>query len=143
MASSQDPTDPIRKMAVGFPATVQGSSCNQSSFKTAKGAFLFIGPGPKGKGFKAMFKLGASMAQAKKLAAKEPDRFEVGSTSWVTTRFTSEQPLPRSIWEKWLKESYAMTGASGTQKKKAAEKTVKKAAKKVTRKAAKKAGKRG
>lgn len=115
MAASSDPTDAIRRRAVLFPGVAKGTSCNQSSFKAGKGTFLFIGPGPKGQGYKAMFKLKASMAQAKQLAADQPSRFEVGSTGWVTARFTAEQPLPRRIWEKWLSESYETT-CGGSEK---------------------------
>lgn len=80
MDQTTDPTLTIREKAVAFPAVDKGTSCNQSSFKTGKRAFLFIGPGPKGKGFKAMFKLKRSMPQAEKLSAQLPDRFEIGST---------------------------------------------------------------
>jgi hypothetical protein len=109
MASSSDPTDAIRKEAVTFPGVAKGTSCNQSSFKAGKGTFLFIGPGPRGQGYKAMFKLKDSLAQARQLAADQPSRFEVGSTGWVTARFTNEQPLPRRIWATWLTESYELT----------------------------------
>jgi hypothetical protein len=117
MTSASDPTDEIRKKAVAFPDVAKGSSCNQSSFKTGRGAFLYVGPGAKGQGFKAMFKLKRSMPQATKLATKHPDRFEVGSNGWVTTRFTAEEPLPRSIWEAWLEESYELTSTSKAKKK--------------------------
>ena len=40
-----------------------------------------------------MFKLDRSMNHARELATSSPDRFEVGSTGWVTTRFTAEEPL--------------------------------------------------
>lgn len=109
MARAKDPTDAIRRQAAAFPEVAKGTSCTQSSFKAGKGTFLFIGPGAKGKGFKAMFKLKASMPQALKLAAETPDRFEVGSTGWVTARFTAEEPLPKRIWGKWLAESYDLT----------------------------------
>ena len=118
MARPQDPTEPIRKKAASFPTVAEGTSCNQTSFKTLKGSFLFVGPGAKGKGFKAMFKLSESLSQAKDLATKEPDRFEVGSNGWITTRFTLEKPLPKSIWEAWLKESYEMACNSGAKRKK-------------------------
>jgi hypothetical protein len=117
MAKASDPTDPIRKKAVTFPTVAKGTACNQSSFKAGKGTFLFIGPGAKGQGFKAMFKLKRSMAHATKLALRDPEHFEVGSTGWVTTRFTAEKPLPRSIWEPWLQESYELTCAPKAGKK--------------------------
>jgi len=113
MIQSQDPTAAIREAAAGLPEVDKGTSCNQSSFKAGKGSFLFIGPGPKGKGYKAMFKLKASMGQALRLAAAEPKRFEVGKTGWVTARFTAEDPLPREIWGTWLNESYELTVGSG------------------------------
>ena len=109
MAKSSDPTDAIRSQAVTLPGVAKGTSCTQSAFKAGKGTFLFIGPGPKGQGFKAMFKLKASMPQALKLSAEDPKRFEVGSTGWVTARFTAEEPLPKRIWGKWLEESYEVT----------------------------------
>ena len=118
MAASKDPTHAIRRQAMTFPGVGQGAACNQSAFKAGKGTFLFIGPGPKGVGFKAMFKLDASMAQAKKLAAQHPKRFEVGKTGWVTARFTAEEPLPKPIWTKWLAESYDVTCGAGKATKK-------------------------
>ena len=66
-----------------------------------------------------MFKLSASMQQALKLAAEDPERFEVGSTGWVTARFTAEEPLPKRIWGKWLAESYDVTCGTDQKPKKA------------------------
>ena len=126
MARSIDPTEPIREKAASFPEVAKGTSCNQSSFKAGKGSFLFIGPGAKGVGFKAMFKLEHSMSQARKLATKEPDRFEVGSTGWVTTRFTAEKPLTKSVWEKWLQESYDICCGSNKETKAVKKKSAKK-----------------
>lgn len=128
MARSVDPTEPIREKAASFPKVAKGTSCNQSSFKTGKRSFLFIGPGAKGVGFKAMFKLEHSMSQAVLLASKAPDRFEIGSTGWVTTRFTAEKPLPRPIWEKWLQESYDICCGSSKDGKAVKKKSAKKKA---------------
>ena len=119
MAKSPDPTDAIRRQAVTFSGVAKGTSCTQSAFKAGKGTFLFIGPGPKGQGFKAMFKLKASIPQAQRLAAEDPKRLEVGSTGWVTARFTAEEPLPKRIWGKWLAESYDLTCGAGRKAKKA------------------------
>jgi len=146
MARARDPGEPIRKKAATYPDVIHGTACNQDSFKVGRGSFLFVGPGAKGKGCKAMFKLDRSMPRARKLAAEDPDRFQVGSTGWVTTRFTTENPLPKSIWEKWLRESYELTRGSGTGggKKTAKKKTAKKkSAGKKTAKTRKAGGKSG
>lgn len=112
MSAGFDPTEAIRDKAATFPSVAPGTSCTQTSFKVDKRAFLYIGPGAKGRGFKAMFKLKASMPQAEELASSRPDRFEVGSTGWVTARFTSDDPLPEALWESWLRESYEMAGGT-------------------------------
>src|SRR5210317_951715 len=106
MTTLQDPIDAIAQQALGFPGVTTGTSCSQSAFKVGKGTFLFIGPGPKGIGFKAMFKLEASMPQARELAKQKPKQYEVGSTGWVTARFTAEDPMPVQLWETCLSESY-------------------------------------
>lgn len=106
MSADSDPTEAIRNKAAAFPKVAPGTSCNQTGFKVGKRAFLYIGPGRKGQGFKAMLKLDASMSEAKQLASAHPDRFEVGSTGWVTARFSAEEPLAQETWEKWLDESY-------------------------------------
>lgn len=111
MKAGSDPTEAIRVVAAAFPGVEPGTSCNQTAFKAGKGTFLFIGPGAKGQGWKAMFKLRESLDAARRLAAAEPGRFEVGSTGWVTARFTAEAPLPQAVWEPWLRESHAVTCA--------------------------------
>lgn len=136
MAHNSDPTESIRKEATKLPGVVTGTSCNQTSFKVGKKSFLFLGPGAKGVGFKAMFKLSDSLPQARELEKKDPDRYGAGATGWVSVRFTAEKPLAKTIWSKWLKESFAEAGggqAPVQRKKKAAKK---KAAKKSTRKRA-------
>ena len=85
---------------------MEAASCNQASFKVGKQSFFFVGPGAKGVGYKAMFKLDESKAEAEQLAKEHPDRFGVGKSAWVTARFSAEQPLPPKIWRRWLKESH-------------------------------------
>ena len=106
MAVSDDPCEVIRAAAREFDDCVEGESCTQTSFKRGKKAFLYVGP--QRDQFKAMFKLEASMADAERLAADDPDTVQVGSTSWVTIRFSAEKPPPKRLWKKWLKESYML-----------------------------------
>lgn len=112
MSVDHDPTEDIRNRAAAYPIVAAGTSCNQSAFKVGTKAFLYIGPGKKGVGFKAMFKLDESLPRARELAGEYPGRFEVGSTAWVTTRFTAEEPLPETVWGPWLDESYALAGGT-------------------------------
>ncbi len=120
-ASKKDPTEPIRLKASRYPAVDEGTACMQSSFKTGKRAFLYIGM--QGARYKAMFKLQKYMSEAIQLAENEPDRFEVGSTAWVTARFTADKPMPKKLWEKWLDESCELSMASGTRQKSARKKS--------------------
>jgi len=136
----KDPTDPIRIKASRYPGVDEGTACTQSSFKAGKGSFLFIGM--QGGRYKAMFKLQKSAPEAARLADRDPDCYEVGSSGWVVARFTAEKPIPKKLWEKWLDESYSISVASGSGKKPAGKKTAeKKAAKEMVarRKTVKKA----
>ncbi len=118
--TEQDPTEPIRLKASSYPEVDEGTACTQSSFKTGKKAFLFVGM--QGGRYKAMFKLKESIPEATELAEQEPDRYQVGKPPWVTARFTAEEPMPQELWEKWLDESYELSrpAAKTTSKKRAA-----------------------
>ena len=120
MPAAKDPTEALKKAAAALPNVAEGTSCNQSSYKAGTKAFLYVGPGAKGVGYKAMFKLDVSVAEAKDLAKSEPERFELGVGNWVTTRFSAEDPLPKKIWSRWLKESYAAATKGGGARKKTA-----------------------
>ena len=103
----QDPTEPIRLKAGQYSGVDEGTACTQSSFKTGKKAFLYVGE--QGGRFKAMFKLQDSIAEAAELAAQEPNCYEVGKFGWVTARFSAKAPMPKSLWERWLDESYQLS----------------------------------
>ncbi len=114
--NDKDPTEPIRLKASRYPQVDEGTACTQSSFKTGGKAFLYIGE--QGGRYKAMFKLKDSIPEASKLAKKDPDDYQLGSTAWVTARFTAAKPMPKRLWEKWLDESYALSAPGGAGKKK-------------------------
>ena len=109
MAKEKDPTKALKEAAAALPEVVEGMSCNQTSFKVGKKAILYVGPGAKGVGYKAMFSLGELKEEAEKLAEKEPERFGVGTGNWVTCWFSVEKPLPKKIWGRWLKDAYGAT----------------------------------
>ncbi len=131
-ARKKDPTEPMRLKASRYPRVDEGTACTQSSFKVGKKSFFFVGM--QGGRYKAMFKLQESMPEARELAKKDPDLYQAqeGSSGWVTARFTSEKPMPKRLWQKWLDESYALSTSSSTGKKKTAKKKTskKKSAKK-------------
>ena len=81
MTGNKNPIDDIIRQAEKMPHVIKGTSCNQTSFKVGNSAFLFVGPGPKGVGYKAMFKLEKSKQKATELSQKSPDQYEVGTTS--------------------------------------------------------------
>ena len=112
MPASNDPTRDLKAAAASLQDVVEGTSCSQTSYKVGKKAFLYVGPGPKGIGFKAMFKLDASMEAVSDMAKNDPGRIEIGVGNWVTARFTSEEPLPTKVWSRWLKESYALAAGN-------------------------------
>ena len=131
-----DPTAAICERAAAFPLVDEGTACTQTSFKACGQGFLYIGP--QGGRYKAMFKLAASRAEAEQLAIERPDDFQVGSTAWVTARFSADKPLPKRLWQRWLNESYTLaTGGKSPagRKKKAGRKATSKTA--VPKKAAK------
>ncbi len=120
MPGARDPTKALGEAARTLPNVIEGTSCNQASFKAGKKALLYFGPGPKGARYKAMFKLEVSLEEAKGLAKSEPGRFELGVGNWVMTRFAAEDPLPKKIWSRWLEESHAAVAKSEGDKKQGA-----------------------
>lgn len=137
-ASKKDPSAPLRLKASRYPGVEKGTACTQASFKVGKKSFLFVGL--QGGRYKAMFKLKDSIPEASKLSQQDPDRFQVGSTAWVTARFSADKPLPKRLWEKWLNESYELSLGKGPGGQAAKAKRAKKKASK--KKAAKKSRRR-
>ncbi len=135
-AKPKDPTEPMRLMASRFPEVAEGTACTQSSFKVGKTSFFFVGM--QGGRYKLMFKLKQSLPEATRLAKKSPEDYGVGSTGWVSARFTAEKPIPKKIWAAWLKESYELSAAPKAGKTTAKKATAKKATakKKATKKKA-------
>lgn len=97
----------IKNAARRLASVDEGASCTQTSFKRGGKAFLYVGE--QGGRHKVMFKLHESRDEAERLAAEAPDDFQVGTTAWVTARFSEERPLAKRLWQRWLKESYKLS----------------------------------
>lgn len=97
----------LRKFALRYPEAEEGIACKDtalecSAFKARKKTFFFLGHTD------AKVKLGASLGEAAKLAAKEPDRYQVGSSGWVSIKFGADAPPPLDVLERWIDESYRL-----------------------------------
>ncbi len=55
-----------------------------------------------------MLKLRESLAEAAKLAAKEPDHYGVGGIGWVKAIFEHDEFPPAGLMERWIDESYRL-----------------------------------
>jgi hypothetical protein len=107
----------LRELALALPDVKEGIACagtalERRTIKTRNKAFLFVGAAD------AMLKLQASLAEAAKLAAKQPGRYKVGANGWVKLAFSAKEPPQLDVAKRWIAESYAlMTAAKATAKK--------------------------
>jgi len=97
----------LRKFALGLPGTEESVACagtvlEKRTVKAGGKAFLFVGARD------LMLKLGASLAEAHKLAKEDPERCKAGAGGWVTVRFESGLPLPAARLRAWVAESHAL-----------------------------------
>jgi YjbR len=138
----------LRPIAMRFAEAEEGIACKGTAiecttFKTHGKAFLFVG------GKEIRLKLQASLAEAGKLAAKEPERYQAGKIGWVTVRLHPGDALPIDVLERWIDESYRLLvpkqlaaklaerdGPRGGAAKTATKKVAKKRAKRKTHRAA-------
>jgi hypothetical protein len=112
---TQSPSQPLhalRKLALGYPEAEEGIACKGTkleciAFQARKKTFLFLGDA------ELKVKLGASLPEASRLAAKEPARFQAGPMGWVTVKFSAERPPPLDVLTRWIDESYRLVAPKG------------------------------
>ena len=97
----------LRQLALQYPQAEEGIACQGtaiecSTFKARNKAFLFLGAGV------IRLKLHESLAEAVKLAAKEPGRYKVGANGWVAVTLTGDASPPLDLLTRWLDESYRL-----------------------------------
>jgi hypothetical protein len=102
--TENEPAEVLRKVALRYPEVQEGVSCTRSAFKARDKTFLFMGV--EAHSYDAMVKLRESLAEAAKLASKEPGRYKVGAHGWVTATFSHDDAPPLELLERWIDESY-------------------------------------
>src|SRR5262245_32407399 len=97
----------LRTIALRYPETEEGVACKGTAiecttFKAGNKAFLFVGAK------EIRLKLQASLAEANKLAAKDPDRYKTGAHGWVAISTGDGQAVDLNLLERWVDESYRL-----------------------------------
>lgn len=99
----------LRKFALRLPNTEEGVACEGTALESrtiraGNKAFLFLRPRD------ARLKLAGSLKEAAAHAAKEPNRYVVGTGGWILVKF-DDATDPIGVFERWIAESHALLGA--------------------------------
>jgi len=97
----------LQVVATGYPEVTESPSCVNRAFKARKKNFLFLGEKDDGK-LRLMVKLESSLPSAQALAKKQPERWSVGNTGWVTGQFTEETAPDETVLAGWIDESFRL-----------------------------------
>ncbi len=98
-------TDILGELARRHPDVEEGVACKGTSvesrtYKVKGKAFLFVRPA------EARLKLEGSLAEASKLAEKDPAAYSAGAKGWVAFKLAAAPPKERL--ERWVAESYGL-----------------------------------
>src|SRR5262249_21237923 len=129
----------LRKIALRYPEAEEGIACKGTALecltvKVRDKAFLFLGKSA------LRLKLGGSLPEAAKLAAKQPDHYRAGGGGWVKVVMGAGNSPPLDMLARWIDESYRLLASKQLVAK--LEEGDPKAAKTAKPKAAKKKRKR-
>jgi len=97
----------LRTLALRYPEAEEGVACKGTALESVtvaarKKAFLFL------RATEIRLKLGESLAEATKLAAKERERCKAGAGGWVVVTVKDGQSPPPGVLERWIDESYRL-----------------------------------
>jgi hypothetical protein len=100
----------LKKIAMRHPEVEEAIACKGTAlesavYKTRKKSFLFVSEK------QARMKLGASLAEAKKIGKQKPGSCEVGAMGWAAVSLGRDAP-PAGVLEKWIGESYELAAGS-------------------------------
>lgn len=96
----------IRELALNYPGTSEGASCNKAAFKAGTKSFVFLGETDDG--WNLMVKLADSLGEAEVMAEQKPDNFSVGKHGWTTLRFDNGKGPTKKLLKTWIDESYRL-----------------------------------
>ena len=117
MAGRSDTAKRLREAALRRPGVEEGVACagtklESRTFKVGGKAFLFLG------GEHARLKLGPSQGEAKKLAAAQPARYQIGAGGWARITLDGEGPAPAAaLLARWVEESHRLFAATRPKKR--------------------------
>lgn len=100
------PSQTIRLIALGFPETVEGSSCVNRAFAARGKNFVFLGE--KENECSLRIKVESSRSEFEKHAANDPDRWQVGKAGWAMLRFAPDAPPSDLDLRRWITESFRL-----------------------------------
>ena len=92
----------------------KGTALESITFNRGTKAFLFLGR--KGGFHVVRLKLQESEEEAKRLAKKEPARYDLGANGWAKLTFGDES-VPEKLLARWIGESYRAMGDPPPKKK--------------------------
>ena len=106
MTSPKKLESTVRRIAFSLPEVQEGIVCNRAAFEAGKKRFLFLEATEDS--CLVMLKLGASLAEARKLATTWSDCYKVGGHNWVTATFSGGKSPPPGLLQRWIEESYRL-----------------------------------
>lgn len=96
----------IRLMVLGFPETVEGSSCVNRAFAAGGKNFAFLGE--KENECSLRIKVDSSRSEFEELGANDPDRWQIGKAGWAMLRFAPDAPPSEPDLCRWITESFRL-----------------------------------
>ena len=114
MSRSNAPSEALRAHARKHPGTSEGSACAGTALESttilAGGkTFLFLREDG------ARLKLRESLAEATRLAKRDPEHYAVGAGGWVKVSFEAGAPVALEVLKPWVDESYRLFAAAGSE----------------------------
>ena len=94
----------LRKVAMGYPETVEDFPWGHPAYKVRKKVFLTLVVDDEG--LRMSMKLPDSRYEALLLPFTEPTHYGLGKHGWVSSKFGPSDDVPIDLIEEWIEESF-------------------------------------